>query len=157
MGPNKYVHLMFAIGTLVLAFLLAKTGEWVWSYFAKPNDLIINGGAVLVAVVAGYMAYRNERVFAAAYDVTARAGEGDLAHPQGDLCSDGGGHRDGGHLLAHPVGLRHCLGLPRKPGDALTGEAVQLDGDEMVRGPHLFRAREQGASVADGSRAPGRA
>jgi preprotein translocase subunit SecE len=71
MGPNKYVHLMFAIGTLVLAFLLAKTSEWVWSYVAKPNELIINGGSVLVAVVAGYVAYRNERVFAAAYDVTA--------------------------------------------------------------------------------------
>jgi preprotein translocase subunit SecE len=70
MGPNKYVHLMFAIGTLVLAFLLAKTTEWVWSYVAKPNDLIINGAAVLVAVTAGYLAYRNERVFAAAYDVT---------------------------------------------------------------------------------------
>jgi preprotein translocase subunit SecE len=70
MGPNKYVHLMFAIGTLVLAFLLAKTTEWVWSYVAKPNDLIINGASVLVAVVAGYMAYRSERVFAAAYDVT---------------------------------------------------------------------------------------
>jgi preprotein translocase subunit SecE len=71
MGPNKYVHLMFAIATLVAAFLLAKTGDWVWSYFAKPNELVINGGAVAVALVAGLLAYRSERVFAAAYDVTA--------------------------------------------------------------------------------------
>lgn len=71
MGPNKYVHLMFAVGTLVLAFLLAKTGDWVWSYIAKPNDLIVNVAAVGVAVLAGYLAYRNERVFEAAYDVTA--------------------------------------------------------------------------------------
>jgi preprotein translocase subunit SecE len=71
MGPNKYVHLLFAVGALIVAFLLAKTGDWVWSYFAKPNDMIINGGALLVGVVGAYVAYRNERVFAAAYDVTA--------------------------------------------------------------------------------------
>jgi preprotein translocase subunit SecE len=71
MGPNKYVHLIFAVGALLGAFMLAKTADWVWSYFAKPNDLIINGGAVLIGVVGGYLAYRNERLFAAAYDVTA--------------------------------------------------------------------------------------
>ena len=70
MGPNKYVHMMFAVGALVLAFLLAKTGDWVWSFFAKPNELVVNGAAVLVAGVVGFLAYRNERVFAAAYDVT---------------------------------------------------------------------------------------
>jgi len=71
MGPNKYVHLMFGVGTLLVAFLLAKTGDWLWSYFAKPNDLVINGGSLVIAVVAGYVAYKNERMFAAAYDVTA--------------------------------------------------------------------------------------
>jgi preprotein translocase subunit SecE len=71
MGPNKYVHLIFAVGALLVAFLLAKSGEWVWSYFAKPNELAITIGAVVVAVVGGYLAYRNERAFAAAYDVTA--------------------------------------------------------------------------------------
>src|SRR5688572_12168679 len=71
MGPNKYVHLMFAIATLAVAFLLAKTGDWVWSYFAKPNELVINAGSVLVALVGGYVAYRSERMFAAAYDITA--------------------------------------------------------------------------------------
>jgi preprotein translocase subunit SecE len=70
MGPNKYVHMMFAVGGLLLAFLLAKTGDWVWSFFAKPNDLAVNGGAVVVAGLAAFLAYRNERVFAAAYDVT---------------------------------------------------------------------------------------
>ncbi len=70
MGPNKYVHLMFAVGSLLLAFLLSKTGDWVWSYFAKPNDLVINGGALLVGVAVGFAAYRSERVFAAAVDVT---------------------------------------------------------------------------------------
>ena len=71
MGPNKYVHLLFAIGALVAAFLLAKTGEWVWGLFAKPNDLAITGGAVGVGILAALVAYRNEKLFSAAYDVVA--------------------------------------------------------------------------------------
>jgi preprotein translocase subunit SecE len=70
MGPNKYVQLMFAAGALLAAFLLAKTGDWVWSYFAKPNDLAINGVSLLIGVVAGWALYRNERVFTAAQDIT---------------------------------------------------------------------------------------
>lgn len=70
MGPNKYVHLMFAVGTLVVAFLLAKATDWVWSYFAKPNDLVINAAALLVGVIAGVALYKNDRVFSGAVDVT---------------------------------------------------------------------------------------
>jgi preprotein translocase subunit SecE len=70
MGSNKIVHLMFAVGALLAAFLLSKAGDWVWSYFAKPNDLVINGVAVLVAATAAVVAYKNERVFAAATEVT---------------------------------------------------------------------------------------
>ena len=70
MGPNKFVHLMFGIGCLVAAFLLSRAGDWVWSYFSKPNELMINGLALLVAGTAAVVAYRNERVFASAVEVT---------------------------------------------------------------------------------------
>jgi preprotein translocase subunit SecE len=70
MGSNKIVHLMFAVGALLAAFLLSKAGDWLWSYFAKPNDLLINGVALLVAAGGALVAYRNERVFAAATEVT---------------------------------------------------------------------------------------
>src|SRR5689334_25245305 len=70
MGSNKIVHLMFAVGAILAAFLLSKAGDWVWSYFAKPNELVVNGVALLVAAGAALVAYRNERVFAAATDVT---------------------------------------------------------------------------------------
>jgi len=70
MGSNKIVHLMFAVGALLAAFLLSKTGDWVWSYFAKPNELVINGVALLIAASAAVIAYKNERVFAAATEVT---------------------------------------------------------------------------------------
>lgn len=70
MGPNKYIHLTFAIGVLVFAFLAYKTGDWVWSYFAKPNDLAMQGAALVLGIVAGVVAYRNERVFATTAEVT---------------------------------------------------------------------------------------
>ena len=31
-----------------MAFVLSRTTDWAWSYFAKPNDLVINGVAMLV-------------------------------------------------------------------------------------------------------------
>jgi preprotein translocase SecE subunit len=70
MGSNKVIHLMFAIGGLLAAFILSKAGDWIWSYFAKPNELLINGAALVIAASAALIAYRNERVFAAASEVT---------------------------------------------------------------------------------------
>jgi preprotein translocase subunit SecE len=70
MGPNKFVHLTFAIGGILAAFLLSRAGDWVWSFFAKPNDLAINGVAIVVAAVAAVATYRNERVFSSVVDVT---------------------------------------------------------------------------------------
>jgi preprotein translocase subunit SecE len=70
MGPNKYIHLSFAIGMLMLSFLIYKTGDWIWSYFAKPNELAMQGVALAFGVLGGIIAYRNERVFATASDVT---------------------------------------------------------------------------------------
>jgi preprotein translocase SecE subunit len=70
MGPNKYIHLAFAVGILLLSFLIYKTGDWIWSYFAKPNDLAMQGMALVCGVVGGLAAYRNERVFATTADVS---------------------------------------------------------------------------------------
>jgi preprotein translocase subunit SecE len=62
---------MFAVGGLILAWLLAKCGDWVWSYFAKPNDFYVGAGAVLVAGIATYIAWKNEEVFTLASEVTS--------------------------------------------------------------------------------------
>jgi preprotein translocase subunit SecE len=70
MGPNKFVHLTFALGGLLAAFVLSRAADWVWSYFAKPNDLLVNVFAVAVAGMAALVAYRNERVYASVVDVT---------------------------------------------------------------------------------------
>jgi preprotein translocase SecE subunit len=70
MGPNKYIHLTFAIAILAAAFLLFKTGDWVWSYFGKPNELLLQAVALGLGAIAGVVAYRNERVYAVVVDVT---------------------------------------------------------------------------------------
>ena len=70
MGPNKFVHLTFALGALLTAFLISKMTDWAWSYFAKPNDLVINGVAILVAGMGVLVAYRNEKMHASVVEVT---------------------------------------------------------------------------------------
>jgi preprotein translocase subunit SecE len=62
---------MFAIAGLVLAWLLTKCGEWAWSYFGRPNDFYVGFGAVLVAGIATYAAWKNEEVFTLATEVTS--------------------------------------------------------------------------------------
>jgi preprotein translocase subunit SecE len=72
MGPNKAVHLMFMAGFAILAILLSWTGDWVWGYWSRnPNDLIIQGGAGLVALIVAIWAYRNERIHGLATEVAS--------------------------------------------------------------------------------------
>ena len=51
-APNKPVHLMYMIGATVLFFLTKWTIDWLWSYFtdSSPGELLMTGGAVVVAV-----------------------------------------------------------------------------------------------------------
>jgi preprotein translocase SecE subunit len=72
MGANRYVHMMFAAGGMVLAFLLVQTGDWLWSFVsrAKPPDLWINLGGIIVAGLIAFGLWRNERIFGLASEVT---------------------------------------------------------------------------------------
>jgi preprotein translocase subunit SecE len=67
---KKWTHVMFAVAGIVLAWLLAKSGEWAWSYFAKPNPYLVGGGAFVVASLITFAAWRNEQVFGLASEVT---------------------------------------------------------------------------------------
>ena len=98
MGPNKIVHLMFAVGALAGGLPAVQDGRLGVELLRQARtSWSINGvapagrrrGAALVA-------YRNERVFAAGHRGDARAGEGHLADPQGDQRGDHRRHRDGG-------------------------------------------------------------
>jgi len=67
---RKWTHMMFAVGGVVLAWLLTKSGEWAWSYFGKPNSFAVGTGALIVAGVATFIAWRNENLFNLAQEVT---------------------------------------------------------------------------------------
>ncbi len=70
MGSNRWVHLMFAVGGILAAFMAVKTAEWIWSYFDKPNDLLVSGIGILVGGAAAFIAWRNEDLFTKATEVT---------------------------------------------------------------------------------------
>jgi preprotein translocase subunit SecE len=67
---RKWVHVMFAVAGLLLAWLLSKSGEWAWSYFGKPNGFYLGAGSFAVAAIATLIAWKNEQVFALASEVT---------------------------------------------------------------------------------------
>jgi len=70
MGPNRFIHLMFIAGAIVLAFLFAKIGEWGLGYVvAKPPETLIAVGGVVLGSLAAIIAYRNDRVFELAAEV----------------------------------------------------------------------------------------
>jgi len=69
-GPNKAVHIMFLAGGLLLFFVLNWTGDWVTGYFVRhPNDLLINAGAALFALIGGIWLYRNDRIYSLAHEI----------------------------------------------------------------------------------------
>jgi preprotein translocase SecE subunit len=70
-GANRYVHMMFAAGGLLLAFLLVQTGDWLWTFVskAKPPDLYINLGGFILAGLIAFRLWRSERVFGLASEV----------------------------------------------------------------------------------------
>jgi preprotein translocase subunit SecE len=68
---KKWTHMLFAIGAIVMAWILSKTGEWVWGYFGKPNTMIVGTGAALVAGIIAWVCWRNEDLFNLANEATS--------------------------------------------------------------------------------------
>ena len=60
---KKWTHVLFAVGAILLAWLLSKSGEWVWGYFGKPNTMLLGTGAFIVAGIVGYVCWKNEELF----------------------------------------------------------------------------------------------
>lgn len=69
---KKWTYLLFALGGLVLAYLLLKIGDWAWSYYGtKSNDLVLGVVAFGIGGTVAVLALRNERLFTLATEVTA--------------------------------------------------------------------------------------
>jgi preprotein translocase SecE subunit len=63
---------MFLTGGLILFLLLNWTTEWIWGYFTRsPNEFVIDGIALVLALGIGITVYKNERVYGLANDVTS--------------------------------------------------------------------------------------
>jgi preprotein translocase subunit SecE len=68
---RKWTFVMFAVGGLVLAYILLKAGDWAWGFYGtKPNELLVDGVAFALAGTAAVIAMRNERIFLLASEVT---------------------------------------------------------------------------------------
>jgi preprotein translocase subunit SecE len=69
-APNKPVHLIYLVGTVVLFYLLQWTIDWIWGYFTiAPSDFQISLISAVVAAVAGIWMYRDDRLYALTNEV----------------------------------------------------------------------------------------
>ena len=63
-APNKPVHLIYLMGTVILFYLLQWSIDWVWGYFAPaPGDLTITMLAAVISVATGVIMYKSDRIY----------------------------------------------------------------------------------------------
>jgi preprotein translocase subunit SecE len=72
-APNKPVHLMYLIGTVILFYLLQWTIDWIWGTFtpSTPSDFKISLAAAVIATLAGVITYRNDKIYGLANEVAS--------------------------------------------------------------------------------------
>ena len=69
MGSNRWVHMMFAVGGLLLSFIVLKLVEWIWGYFGKTNDLIATAVAIGGGGLVAFLAWRHQPTFTKAQEI----------------------------------------------------------------------------------------
>ena len=63
---------MYLGGALVLFYVLKWSMDWIWGYFVRePSELYVTLVAGLIALTAGIVLYRHERVHTLANEVAA--------------------------------------------------------------------------------------
>jgi len=71
-APNKPVHLMYLVGAVLMFYLLQWTLDWVWGYFGTPpSEFRLSLAAAIIAITAGIVLYRNDRMYALANEVAS--------------------------------------------------------------------------------------
>ena len=75
-APNKPVHLIYICGAVLLFFVLQWSVDWVWGYFDRyigspPSEFSISLVALFIAVSAGIITYRNDRIYTLANEVAS--------------------------------------------------------------------------------------
>jgi preprotein translocase subunit SecE len=69
-APNKPVHLIYLVGSVILFYLLQWSIDWIWGYFGPvPSDFKISLAAAIIAAVTGIVTYKNDRLYHLANEV----------------------------------------------------------------------------------------
>ena len=73
-APNKPVHLIYICGAVLLFFVLQWSIDWVWGYFDRyigspPSEFSISLVSFVIALSAGIITYRNDRIYTLANEV----------------------------------------------------------------------------------------
>lgn len=69
-APNKPVHLIYLVGSVILFYLMQWSIDWIWGYFAPvPSDFEISLAAAIIAAVTGIVLYKNDRMYGLANEV----------------------------------------------------------------------------------------
>ena len=69
LGLERWVQFAFVVIAFATFFIGAKLIEFVWDYFASPNDLVVTGSAAIIGVLTGFLLYRHPRVSVLANEV----------------------------------------------------------------------------------------
>ena len=75
-APNKPVHLIYICGAVLLFFVLQWSVDWVWGYFDRyigspPSEFSISLVSFVIALSAGIITYRNDRIYTLANEVAS--------------------------------------------------------------------------------------
>lgn len=71
-APNKPVHLIYLCGAALLFYLIQWSIDWIWGYFGtSPSESKMAMIAAVVATAVAIVAYRNDRVYHLANEVTS--------------------------------------------------------------------------------------
>ena len=70
-APNKPVHLIYLVGSVILFYLMQWSIDWIWGYFAPvPSDFKISLAAAIIAATTGIVLYKNDRMYGLANEVS---------------------------------------------------------------------------------------
>lgn len=69
MGNAKWIHMMFVLGGLIACYLAIQITQWVWGFFAKPQELYVSLIGIAVAGGGTFALWRNKQMFQKASDI----------------------------------------------------------------------------------------
>ncbi|MBK6848258.1 MAG: preprotein translocase subunit SecE [Proteobacteria bacterium] len=71
MGSSKWVHVIFLVVGLLLAFVAVQTIDWIWGLFGRPIDLVVILAGGALAGGATVYVWRQPATFERANEVVA--------------------------------------------------------------------------------------